>query len=236
VRRHYEIAVREQIERHFGSWRRPSGPTRSGRGFPGRSQRDRGRWNAEPTGPSQSLLSNPLVSERGRGGSADLALSDAVLIGTLLLHPEIASERLELLADSGLTGRPTAALANALASLMSENPGMSAAQLRSALQTAGHGRIVEAVLEKLLDSGLGRVIEASSERAASIWDDAAHLRLRSGALSIERKAAAQALGRETSELHLVRLRDIQEHDQRSLRPDDGESAGDTLIVHPFKRR
>ena len=69
-----------------------------------------------------------------------------------------------------------------------------------------------------------------------IWDDAAHLRMRAGALSIERKAAAQALGRDTSELDLVRLRDIQEQDQRSLRPDDLDSAEHALIVHPFKRR
>jgi hypothetical protein len=47
---------------------------------------------------------------------------------------------------------------------------------------------------------------------------AAHLRLRAGALSTERKAAAQALGRDTSDMHLVRLRDIQEQDQRNLRP------------------
>lgn len=69
-----------------------------------------------------------------------------------------------------------------------------------------------------------------------MWDDAAHLRLRTGTLSIERQAAANALGREASEIHLVRLRDIQEQDQRSLRPDDRDAAEETVIVHPFKRR
>ena len=45
-----------------------------------------------------------------------------------------------------------------------------------------------------------------------------------------------ALGRETSDVHLSRLRDIQEQDQRSLRPDSGDEAGEAVIVHPFKRR
>jgi hypothetical protein len=69
-----------------------------------------------------------------------------------------------------------------------------------------------------------------------MWDDAAHLRLRAGTLSIERQAAALALGREASDVHLSRLRDIQEQDQRSLRADDSDAAGDSVIVHPFRRR
>jgi hypothetical protein len=74
------------------------------------------------------------------------------------------------------------------------------------------------------------------DRVATIWDDAAHLRLRAGTLSIERQAAALALGRDTSEFHLSRLRDIQEQDQRNLRPDHRDETEDVGIVHPFKRR
>ena len=84
--------------------------------------------------------------------------------------------------------------------------------------------------------GLGGLAEGDAEHAASVWDDAAHLRLRAGALSIERQAAAQALGRETSDVHLVRLRDIQEQVSRNLRPDDRDEVEDAGIVHPFKRR
>ena len=54
----------------------------------------------QPTGPSASLLLNPLVRERGRG--AGPSLGDAVLLGVLLLHPEIAAERLESLAHTRL--------------------------------------------------------------------------------------------------------------------------------------
>ena len=45
-----------------------------------------------------------------------------------------------------------------------------------------------------------------------------------------------ALGRETSDFHLSRLRDIQEQDQRSLRPDSRDETAYAVIVHPFKPR
>jgi hypothetical protein len=35
---------------------------------------------------------------------------------------------------------------------------------------------------------------------------------------------------------LSRLRDIQEQDQRSLRPDQRDETEGTVIEHPFKRR
>jgi hypothetical protein len=35
---------------------------------------------------------------------------------------------------------------------------------------------------------------------------------------------------------LSRLRDIQEQDQRSLRPDQRDETEETVIVHPFKGR
>jgi len=67
-------------------------------------------------------------------------------------------------------------------------------------------------------------------------DEAAHLRLRTGALSIERQAAASAFARESNEVNLSRLRDIQEQDQRTLRPDQRDETEGAVIVHPFKRR
>jgi hypothetical protein len=83
------------------------------------------------------LLVNPLVKEHRRAVSGP-SLSDAGLARHLLLHPEIAAERLELLSHSELTSGAVADLANALASVLSENPQMSAAELRSVLERAGH--------------------------------------------------------------------------------------------------
>jgi DNA primase len=237
VRRHYEIALRERMDKQFGGRRppprRPAGPgmgapARAGRGWKGRDERF-----ALPSAPSASLLSNPLVRDAGRGGAP--SLSDAVLLGMLILHPEIAAERLERLAESPFQNRQSAALSAALASILAEDPAISSADLRAALAASGHAAAVEAVLSKLARDGLGGLAEGEAERAAAIWDDAQHLRLRAGTLSIERQAAAMALGREASDVNLIRLRDIQEQDQRNLRPDKGDEAGEAVIVHPFKR-
>jgi DNA primase len=230
VRRHYESAIREQVSRSFGQARRPQKRTFR--------PQERGRWGKlpEPQGPSASLLATPLVRGRGRGAAAAPSLSDAVITGVLLLHPEIGVERLEALASAHLAGATIRALAAELAAILAENPGIAPLELRQALEEKGHSDTIVAVMEKLGRSGLGSLEKAESHRAAAIWDDAAHLRLRAGTLSIERQAAATALGRETGEVELSRLRDIQEQDQRNLRPIDRDATEETVIVHPFKRR
>jgi DNA primase len=229
VRRHYEIAVRERTEKQFGAGRRPVRRPLAQRGLR-RGEPDR----PVPAIPSASLLANPLVRESGRGASP--SLGDAVLIGGLLLHPEIAAERLETFAETRFAAPAAAALAAALAARLAESPETDAIRLRAALEAAGHGEALAAILGRLRAAGLGWLAGSEVSRAAEIWDDAAHLRLRAGTLSIERQAAALALGREASDVHLSRLRDIQEQDQRSLRADDGDTAEDAVIVHPFKRR
>jgi DNA primase len=228
VRRHYETAIREQTQRHFGAQK----PFRRARG----SFAGRGKWPTEPTGPSASLLSSRLVRERAHGAAAGPTLSDSVLLGALILHPEIAAERLESLADTHFSGAAASVLGDALASKLADNPQIDADRLVAALETAGHGKTVAAVLEQLKRAGLGRLAESDTARAAAIWDDAHHLRLSAGTLSIERQAAAAALGRETSDIHLSRLRDIQEQVSRTLHPASEGDAGDTVIVHPFKAR
>ena len=226
VRRHYEAAVRERVSLQFGQTRRYSGPAVGG-------SRTR-RFNPQPTGPSASLLAHPLVRSAGRSGG--LSASDAILLGTLILHPQIAAERLESLAHTSFAGKASSALAAALTSELAESPGISSAGLRERLLRVGHGEAVDRVLEKLRQAGLGRLADADFERVAAVWDDAAHLRLRTTALSIERQAAASAFARELNEVNLSRLRDIQEQDQRNLRPDQRDEAEGAVIVHPFKRR
>jgi DNA primase len=230
VRRHYEAAIRERIARQFGANSTPARRFERGRGG------IRSNRYPEATGPSPSLLSDRLVRAAPPVSGASPALSDAVLLGLLILHPEIAAERLELLGETEFSGSAIRALAGELALRIAENPGIEPAELNSALQEAGHGPAIHAVGEKLRRSGLGTLAAVDSERAAAVWDDAAHLRLRAGALSNERLAAAQALGRDTSDVHLSRLRDIQEQDQRSLRPDESDETAGAGIVHPFKRR
>ena len=130
---------------------------------------------------------------RGGGQSAGLNRGEAILLGVLILHPEIAAERLESLSHAQFAGKALSAVAAALTSKLAESPGISTGELREELIRTGHGEAVAAILEKLTQSGLGGLAKTDPERAAAIWDDAAHLRLRTGALSIERQAAASAL-------------------------------------------
>jgi hypothetical protein len=177
-----------------------------------------------------------LVRDRSGRAVREPSLSDAVLIGIPVLHPGIASARLEWLGETQFRGAAITALASALTSALAENPATTSPELRDHLIAAGHGPSLDSVLGKLQRTGLGGLAAADPDYAAKVWDDAAHLRLRAGALSIERQAAAQALGREASDFHLVRLRDIQEQDQRNLRPDDRGETEEAGIVHPFKGR
>jgi len=128
------------------------------------------------------------------------------------------------------------ALAESIAGKLAESPQMSSEVLREALEREGHGSQIAAIVDKLRRSGLATLAENDALRAAAAWEDAAHLRLRSGTLSIERQAVAAAFVHEVGEANLNRLRDIQEQDQRSLRPGDRDESEAPLIVHPLRGR
>jgi DNA primase len=229
VRRHYETAIRERVALQFGQGRRTERRERAGRFAPGQR-----RFPPQPTAPSASLLANSMV--RGSGRSSGPSISEAILLGAIVLHPEIAAERLESLAQAHFAGKGLDALAAAIISQLAESPTIHTAELKEILVRGGHGDALAAVLEKLSQSGFGWLSKTDTERASTTWDDAAHFRLRTGVLSIERQAAASAFARESDEVNLSRLRDIQEQDQRSLRPEQRDETEGAAIVHPFKRR
>ncbi|MGQ7792963.1 DNA primase [Faunimonas sp. B44] len=229
VRRHYETAVREKAAAAFGSVRAPAYPRMA------RDARNARTVRQAPEGPSASLLSHRMV-KRANGRAAGPNIGEAVLIGGLLCHPEIAADRLETLARQRFGSRALDALSAALSAALGEAPDAGFGTLRQRLELEGHGAAIAAVLEKLRESGLNAVGPAGdAARAARIWDDAAHLRQRAASLSIERQAAAMALARETSDFHLERLRDIQEQDLRNLHPDGQDDPEEYGVPHPFKR-
>jgi len=233
VRRHYDTAIRDRLAAYFGtgSDRRRS----RGKGLPG-GVAGRGR-NAAMVA-SESLRASRLVLADGRQSSAaDVALADAILIGGLLCHPSLAEERLEILAETQFQQPELSRLASALALALAEQPDATYAGLRERLEAEGHGAAIELILRKLPKDGLkGVCADGSASTAAETWDDAAHLRRRAGALSIERLEAARALGRDTSPAHLTRLRDIQDQDLRQTQSDIRDGVSEIEIVHPFKDR
>ena len=228
VRRHYDTAIRDRLAAYFGS-----GPDRRRR-----SGTSAGRRGNAGMAASESLLSNRLVRAGGRALSASgLTPADAILVGGLLCHPSLAEERLEILADTVFQQPDIARLAGALALALAEQPDATHASLRAHLGGHGHGAAIDLVLKTLRQFGLNAVgIDGEASRAATIWDDAAHLRRRAGALSIERLEAARALGRDTSPAHLTRLRDIQDQDVRQTQSDTRDGVSEIEIVHPFKDR
>jgi DNA primase len=227
VRRQYELALDERFAARFG-W----GARRNARSGPG----ERRRRSEPAAGPSASLLASRLV-RRSVEAAAAPNIAEAILLGGLVRCPEIAAERLELLAGCAFPSPPLRRLADALCLALAEEPGIGSDRLSKRLEAEGHSRTLAAILAKLGAAGLSVFsADGDSAGAAALWDDAAHLRLRAGTLSNERQAAALALGREASEMHLTRLRDIQEEDARSLRRDQHEAAGEVEIVHPLKGR
>jgi DNA primase len=228
VRRHYDTAVRDRLAAYFGTG------TDRGR----RPEISAGRRGNAAMVASESLLSNRLVRAGGRQLSASgLAPADAILVGGLLCHPLLAEERLEILADTEFQQPEIARLASALALALAEQPDAAHASLRALLDSQGHGAAIDLVLKTLRQFGLDAVgPEGEASRAATIWDDAAHLRRRAGTLSIERLEAARALGRDTSPAHLTRLRDIQDQDLRQTLGETRDGVPEIEIVHPFKDR
>ena len=228
VRRHYDTAIRDRLAAYFGT-----GPDRRRR--PGTSA---GRRANAGMVASESLLSNRMVRAGGRSLSASgLTPADAILVGGLLCHPSLAEERLEILADMAFQQPDIARLAGALALALAEQPDVTHSSLRALLAGHGHGAAIDLVLKTLRQFGLDAVgVEGEASRAATIWDDAAHLRRRAGALSIERLEAARALGCDTSPAHLTRLRDIQDQDLRQTQSDLRDDVSELEIVHPFKDR
>ncbi|HSG94974.1 MAG TPA: DNA primase, partial [Afifellaceae bacterium] len=228
VRRHYDTAIRDRLAAYFGS-----GTDRRGRSRPSAARRGNAGMVA-----SESLLSNRLVRTAGRNLSASApALADAILVGGLLCHPSLAEERLEILADTAFRQPDIARLSSALALVLAEHPDADHAGLRALLEGQGHGAAIDLVLKTLRQFGLEAVgPEGEATRAATIWDDAAHLRRRAGSLSVERLEAARALGRDASAAHLTRLRDIQDQDIRQTRGDMRDGVSEIEIVHPFKDR
>ncbi|WP_128293841.1 DNA primase [Afifella aestuarii] len=242
VRRNYEQLYRDRL---FERRRSRGGGAKQGRtprqNFGGGRRQGAGRGGRfmppEALGEaSTSLLSTALVRGGGRTGAA-IGLSDAILVGTFLAHPQLAEERLEMLGRIPFTDAALSELAGTIALALSEEPELSAGALLDRLKTKGHSALVETIGRKLATSGLADLGPGGdSLKAAAIWDDAALLRLRTTTLSNERREAARDLANETIEASLTRLKDIQEEDLRLRHRAFEDEQTETILLHPFKAR
>ncbi|MBZ8132183.1 DNA primase [Afifella sp. IM 167] len=243
VRRHYDELYRDRLFERRRQQSRPGAG--QGAPFSGGNQRGAGRGRAKPGGfagrpdwgeASPSLLSTSLVRGAGRAGAA-ISLSDAILVGALLAHPDLAGERLEKLGDMAFADAALADLAAALSMELSQEPDLSAEELAARLKARTPALPVSAVTGKLASAGLSDLlVGGDASRAAAIWDDAALLRLRTTTLSNARRAAARDLAEEAVEGGLTRLKDIQEEDLRLRHRAFDEERTEAVLLHPFKAR
>ena len=158
----------------------------------------------------------------GAGGAAAPTPRRCSAPRRFILHPEIAAERLETLAELPFRRRRRRPpwrrpLPRSLAESPEIEPRRAARRAGTRGARGGESRRCSGKLREFRPRrAVGRRTRSGPRRSGTTLPTCVCGR---GALSIERQAAATALGRETSDVHLSRLRDIQEQDQRSLRPD-----------------
>ena len=230
VRRHYEIAVRERVGAHSGRRRR----TQPAAARPAFRAVTRGRSPPQPTGPSASLLANRLVRGSGRGAGRTSATPCCSAL--LVLHPEIAAERLESSAQTHFAGKGLRRLRRRSASRAGRITRHFGRRAAGSAGTGGPRRALAAVLEKLRP---GRPRRAGRRRnRARRGGLGRRCPLASSYRRVIYRAAGSGLG--------ARARDERyEFEPPAGYPGAGsaqpssrqrDEAGEAVIVHPFKRR
>ncbi|HEV7910962.1 MAG TPA: DNA primase [Methylocella sp.] len=220
LRRHYKAAFKERLFQFFGrgGYRPFAAANAAGGGGPKtawqRSSEPKSNLAAAPL-VSQSLAKSPLFGP----GKPSLPPRDALILLLLLNHPGLIGRHIEDLAEITLSSAEAGALRDALlASATSahlpaqarDEPSPDAPSLRAAVEGQGFGAILQQ-----LD---GMAAHASHWYAKAGAADADADEVLKQALSLHRRArrlhkelqlAELALGKDSSEANLGRLKDIQ---------------------------
>jgi len=201
VRRHYLQAFEERLAALFV-------PVRGGRGYRGGHD---GVRRAGPRGTPRTLVSDSLRRALKGNGPQGIQVSprEAVIVMSLVNHPALAHNRLEMLADIELPSTPARTLMTALLDLVTVHPDLGADGLRQALAARGFGETLARMGAILKAQGIWQADEGSAESDAETGlKHALALHYKSVQLNRERKAAEKALGEAPSESSFERLRDI----------------------------
>ncbi|MDP2620645.1 MAG: DNA primase [Hyphomicrobiales bacterium] len=196
VRRHYGEAIAGRLA---ALWQpRPAGT----RGAP-RPANARGRPNL---GPSRALRASPLL----RGGAQPLVPREALLVATIVNHPELLEEEAETFARLDLSSPELDRLRREILDIAAHEAVADAAALDAQLRRAGFAALIDRLGEI---ARRGRHFFAAAHASAGDtltgWRHTAALHRKSSTLHKELRAAERALAEEGSEESLVRLKDIQ---------------------------
>ncbi|HWA19400.1 MAG TPA: DNA primase [Devosia sp.] len=207
VRRHYSQAFDEKLAAFF----QPIRQSRyEGRRYEGRNERRGGyqQGRGTPRLVVSDTLRNSRLLKPGRGLEA--TPREAVILMSLINHPELAESRMEQLAGLELSSPGARRLLGAMLDLVAADHDISAPDFRNALGARGFGEDISRMESLLARQGVwqsGAEIDAID--AETGLRHAMALHYKAVQLHKDLKAAELALGTDPSEATFERLRDIQ---------------------------
>jgi DNA primase len=204
VRRHYSQAFDEKISSLFVSTR---GQYRGGRRGNGFEQRRTGQ-----RGNPKMLVSDTLRNSRLLKGAATPGVipREAVILMSLVNHPELAQARLEALAEIEFQSLPARQVLAAFLDLVTVHPDLGPNGIIEALIARGHGPVLDKMRSQLARQGIWQAdADTAQSDAETGLKHSLALHYKSVQLNRELKAAELALGEDLSENAFERLRDIQ---------------------------
>jgi DNA primase len=211
LKRYYRAEIRSRIGDLGGEARKSFAP---------------GRGPMRPKGPVGSQLPpqyrisiSPALSRRlalgvqpepGGDARAEVSPREAVIVGTLLVHPELLQDHAEILAEIELDGAAAravrAVLLDCAAGLGPDDP----AVLRAALERAGCAEDADRLAAQVVPGDRWMLDpHADPMRLGDALRQAITLHRRSHTLHTELRAAERALAEETSEANLAWMREVQ---------------------------
>jgi DNA primase len=199
VRRHYMQAFDQRLAEFFTPPRNARPESRGGR--------RRGTYTAPSGGRTpQVMVSGSLRNSRLLRASAagDPTPREAVIILTLLNHPQLAESRLELLADLDFPTPAARQIMGALIDIVTRD------DLHATMGARGFGEAIQRMESVLARQGIWQSgAEIAELDADTGLRHALALHNKKVQLNRDLKAAEMALGEDPSEQNFERLRDIQ---------------------------
>jgi DNA primase len=215
VRRHYEQAFRERLRAFFAAPsanRMPNGGYKNTQWNPGYRGQQGGSGNRSGPGTRRpvmvsSALANSAMSKKY---SSQIPLREAVLLLTMVYHPRLLENHVELFAQIDFDHKEAMRLQSFLLSTISNPHLLEAPTLQQACVNNGLGGLLAGLDQQAKALGLWQTTaEADDSDAFEGWNQALSLHHKAGALHKELKSAELALAQDSSEenlAHLIELR------------------------------
>ncbi|MGH6862966.1 MAG: DNA primase, partial [Methylocella sp.] len=220
LRRHYQAAFKQRLFQFFGrGGNRPLAAAANAAGAAGRKS-----WWQRSSELRSNLAAAPLVSQSlaksslFHPGRPSLPPRDGLILLLLLNHPGLIGRHIEDLAEIAFSSAEAGALRDALltsaaARLPAEardEPSQDVASLRAAVEGQGYGAILRQLDGMAAHASHWYAKAGAAEADADeVLKQALSLHRRARALHRELQLAELALGKDSSEANLDRLKDIQ---------------------------